>query len=273
MTSFSESRRFPSPRAVKCARNLIEELCIDRVEHIDVERIVFSRPNAILRRKSLKGEQGRLVRQAGGGAAVIVVATDLQLPRERFVIAHELGHLELHPELDQFKSCSAGDMRDYRGDGREPEANRFAAELLMPRKLFEPRCDVKNASLSIVFALAAEFRSSNMAAGIQFAHYCPHPSAFVYSRSGAIVWGECYKEFPYYIKRGWRLPHGSQGTYAGDFHAGKPIIHDYPVPVDADTWTDSYSAAGGSIDEHSRGWTDRHGITHVLTLLKTRGTP
>lgn len=54
-------------------------------------------------------------------------------PRKRFTLAHELGHLLLHPTGTMFR-----DNARFSGDGREAEANRFAAALLMPMWMLEP---------------------------------------------------------------------------------------------------------------------------------------
>ena len=54
--------------------------------------------------------------------------------RQRFTLAHELGHLMLHELGTVFR-----DATGYRSDDhREHEANRFAARLLMPRSLLVP---------------------------------------------------------------------------------------------------------------------------------------
>jgi hypothetical protein len=51
---------------------------------------------------------------------------------ERFTIAHEIGHLDLHVrDDDEVSSVCAGND----GSGREVEAERFAAALLMPKEL------------------------------------------------------------------------------------------------------------------------------------------
>ncbi|HEV2352068.1 MAG TPA: ImmA/IrrE family metallo-endopeptidase [Terriglobia bacterium] len=65
--------------------------------------------------------------------------------RQRFTIAHELGHLELHREMitssvhvDKDFPALMRDQRSATGMERlEIEANQFAAELLMPRKLVD----------------------------------------------------------------------------------------------------------------------------------------
>jgi Zn-dependent peptidase ImmA (M78 family) len=68
----------------------------------------------------------------GQGRAIILV-NKLNAPiRQRFTVAHEIGHFVLHPG-DAFV-----DFRDTRSstglDRHEREANRFAADLLMPEE-------------------------------------------------------------------------------------------------------------------------------------------
>ncbi|WP_438014953.1 ImmA/IrrE family metallo-endopeptidase [Sorangium sp. So ce315] len=50
------------------------------------------------------------------------------LVRQRFTLAHEIGHLLLHPLNRMFRDTTLA----RRGDLREEEANEFAAALLMP---------------------------------------------------------------------------------------------------------------------------------------------
>jgi hypothetical protein len=73
-----------------------------------------------------------------GKSWAIVVHQDHAEVRQRFTIAHELGHLLLHgyssPHAD--KTFRLRDTRSSDGSVREEiEANRFAAELLMPEKI------------------------------------------------------------------------------------------------------------------------------------------
>lgn len=65
--------------------------------------------------------------------------------RQRFTIAHELGHLELHREMittsihvDKAFPALMRDSKSATGTEQiEIDANKFAAELLMPSKLFD----------------------------------------------------------------------------------------------------------------------------------------
>jgi Zn-dependent peptidase ImmA (M78 family) len=56
--------------------------------------------------------------------------------RQRFTIAHELGHLFLHDDTVNYDQGGVMLFRDDKSsdgsDAKEVEANRFAAELLMP---------------------------------------------------------------------------------------------------------------------------------------------
>lgn len=61
--------------------------------------------------------------------------------RKRFTIAHELAHLLLHSTSGVHVDEMVVQMRDRKTsegvDEHEMEANRFAAELLMPQKFLE----------------------------------------------------------------------------------------------------------------------------------------
>jgi Zn-dependent peptidase ImmA (M78 family) len=96
--------------------------------------------------------------------------------RQRFTIAHELGHLLLHETRAMIV-----DTHVYRRDEvssmgtkkEEREANAFAAELLMPRDLVEVAFDELSfeqpaiAASQLVSRLAALFEVSEQAMGIR----------------------------------------------------------------------------------------------------------
>ena len=80
---------------------------------------------------------GMLIRKDGHA---LIGINSLEAPvRQRFTIAHELGHFFLHPQKDAFV-----DYRDNRRDvmrtPREKQANMFAAALLMPSDLLRKHC-------------------------------------------------------------------------------------------------------------------------------------
>ncbi len=67
------------------------------------------------------------------GAALIGINSTENPRRQRFTIAHEIGHFFLHPQKDvlvDYRSNSKGTHRTP----KEKEADIFAASLLMPRQ-------------------------------------------------------------------------------------------------------------------------------------------
>ena len=72
--------------------------------------------------------------QSTHDAATIWVNGPDQPVRQRFTIAHEIGHLLLHGIGTQFRDHAFGPSSDW----KENQANEFSASLLMPLWLLEP---------------------------------------------------------------------------------------------------------------------------------------
>lgn len=83
--------------------------------------------------------------------------------RRRFTIAHEIGHWVLHAKRGKVGSfqrfCRPVDLKadEDRGEAIEREANRFAAELLMPEEILDARAKECGFNLPL---LASEFAVS-----------------------------------------------------------------------------------------------------------------
>jgi Zn-dependent peptidase ImmA (M78 family) len=104
--------------------------------------------------------------------------------RQRFTIAHELGHLQLHRPMitsnvhvDRSFPALMRDPRSATGTERvEIEANRFAAELLMPRKLIEQALAARQFDIDDdgpIDELAKRFRVSKQAVEYRIRHRGP----------------------------------------------------------------------------------------------------
>jgi len=86
------------------------------------------------------GEVSGIVHRNKDGSAVIGVNSSHNIQRQRFTIAHEIGHLLLHTDenLHVDKNFPIGLRNELSGQAvneNEIEANQFAAALLMPRDL------------------------------------------------------------------------------------------------------------------------------------------
>ena len=97
----------------------------------------------VVRKGPLEDSLSGFLVHDGSGKAFIGINDSDNLRRQRFTLAHELGHYFLHDRSDVFFDTGAGQLRlmardDLSKEGtdfREVEANLFAAELLMPSEL------------------------------------------------------------------------------------------------------------------------------------------
>ena len=159
------------PKAQACASELLERFGV-KTPPVPVERIA----------KSL----GVMVQYAPfddelAGMAflkedipIIGVNSNHHPNRQRYTIAHELAHICLHrPQLEAAVHVDQSSVSSLRRDlvaaeataPLEREANAFAAELLMPRKLLAGALDERILDLDDdrLIALAERFRVSLMA--------------------------------------------------------------------------------------------------------------
>jgi Zn-dependent peptidase ImmA (M78 family) len=89
-----------------------------------------------LRYEPLEGGLSGVLFRDHGGRQVIGINASHAPVRQRFTIAHELGHLRLHEDALYVDGLVRRDDKSSLAlDPQEIEANSFAAELLMPRKL------------------------------------------------------------------------------------------------------------------------------------------
>ena len=102
---------------------------------VDVERVARSLNVLVKRTPSEDDISGFILRQPGG-QAIIGVNTLHHPNRQRFTIAHEIGHFVLHRHDEVHVDRALIKLRDRASskgeDPEEVEANGFAAELLIP---------------------------------------------------------------------------------------------------------------------------------------------
>ena len=105
------------------------------------------------------GKSGE-IRPEGAGAFIIRVNRHDSLGRQRFTVAHEIAHYLLHRELIGSGISDDALYRSNQSDRIEAEANRLAADIVMPTKL------VTNA-LNVAARLGVEDLKSQLAASFQ----------------------------------------------------------------------------------------------------------
>ena len=174
--------------AVCCARDLIAELQIQDPAEIVVEKIAAFK-GAPVRYANLSGCDGRMVRS--NGTAIITVRESVdRIGQRRFIIAHELGHVLLHPNIRQIDQVDIRQTQNFnlRQEPEELEANYFAAELLMPRSFFAS--DTKNTepSWDSIRTLADKYQTTNSSTAIQYINTTKEAVFLVASEAGERSW-------------------------------------------------------------------------------------
>ncbi len=161
----------PRDRAVE----LLEKLKIKEAP-IPVEEIA-EKMGAKLSYEPFEGQDeisGMLFRD--GERIVIGINSAHANTRQRFTIAHEIGHLMLHKGamfVDKTVRLNRDSKSSMAIDPREIEANGFAAELIMPREIVTKevtkRLSKKSGvtEISLVEALASTFEVSTHAMEIR----------------------------------------------------------------------------------------------------------
>jgi Zn-dependent peptidase ImmA (M78 family) len=121
-----------------------------RVGPVDVEAVA-SYLGISVRKKATEDEISGFIFMQSGGHAVVGINSLHHPNRQRFTLAHEIGHFVLHRDdledvhVDKFV-LQFRDKTSSKGQNlKEIQANRFAAELLMPEEFL--RRDVKEVGL------------------------------------------------------------------------------------------------------------------------------
>jgi Zn-dependent peptidase ImmA (M78 family) len=113
---------------------------------VPIEQIAISLGAQIVRNDSDDDDlSGFLIRDRHHHTILIGVNPNHHPHRQRFTIAHEIGHLLLHKDegihVDDEESMFRIDRRDVTSaagtDVQEREANLFAAEILMPKRFVD----------------------------------------------------------------------------------------------------------------------------------------
>ena len=193
-----------------------------------------------------KGFEGGLITDREKSRGVILVNRQNYRQRQRFTIGHELGHF-LMPHLPeegvQFM-CTVADMQKSgasktmdRVTRMEVEANRFAANMLMPARLFRRDLSRSVASgLTVLLHLAEKYDTSKEATARRFCDLVDTPSAAVFSKDGTYRYAVRGQGFPFIsLRKGDLLPNG---TLTARFTGHEGNVSDLDI-VDGHWWVDA----------------------------------
>jgi hypothetical protein len=172
--------------ALSPAERILWGLGITDPNDIDLDAIAFSL-GASIKRRRLDGCEARLV--ASGDKAIITVDSQSIPTRQRFSIAHEIGHWRLDRGRGGFL-CTKDDLSPRDGAARDGEtlANNFASQLILPDYLFNPYAIGKLISWDSAEKIATNFNASLTATAIKLVRNASIPAWLVCHRQRGTAW-------------------------------------------------------------------------------------
>jgi Zn-dependent peptidase ImmA (M78 family) len=168
---------------------------------LPLETIITSK-NIIIKEEKIEGAEGRIVMTKNSG--IITLNSDIDLPgKKRFILAHELGHFEMHRNLSTGFNETDQSLNHWYHKKLNPlevEANEFAAEFLMPTELFQNECKGKIFNHKVIAHLANRFQVSKTAAILKFVKKDNgnHPIFVVCCQDNKMKWFKKSDDFYHY---------------------------------------------------------------------------
>ena len=228
------------------AERLLQTYGITQPEEIDIEAIAYDQ-GAEVRYRRLDSCEARIV--GYGPRAVITIDSDAHPRRKRFSLGHELGHW-IQDKGVIATACSRRDIGSHRfsASPSEAQANGFAAQILLPSYIFDPRADAKPFTFATVEPLAGRFQASVTATAIKMVMSGHHLGMVVCYSDGSLQWAARGPDFPWQLRPVRLLDDDSVAydLWKGRDGTGRPTLQS------AETWIDCEGAEDYELTEDTR---------------------
>lgn len=174
-----------------------------------------------IREVKSRGFDGALVRVPGRPRGIIAVRArgDMrEFVRQRFTIAHEIGHYVL-PWHGATSPICRDDQIEVWGQGatnQEDAANRFASELLLPSTQVAPVVCERSASVKTARLLSDKFQTSLTAAALKCIEVTDDACALIVSSDGVVKRYRPSRSWRYIIPTGCKLGPGTLAKYLSE---------------------------------------------------------
>ena len=230
---------------IKSPNSLIEELGIVKPEQIDVEAIA-TYCGAHVEYKALHSCAARIVGYKD--EAIISVDSKSSIQRRRFSVAHELGHW-MRDRGTPFLNCKASHFNLWTGRNPEVLANEFAADLLMPKEMFQIATRNLKPTFESLGIICDAFQTSLSATAIRMVEYGPLPSMTVLSskKTGERIRFQRSSDLPSNL---FPLNTLHEDSQAMEIVCGRSF-HGKPIEIGADAWCNHYEAKYFQVVEQS----------------------
>lgn len=177
--------------------DLLVELGIETPDEIDIEAIA-EHCNATVVYEPLAGCAARII--GHGDRAIITVDAGSAQARRRFSTAHELGHWMCDRGRIAFACAELTLVTSWGTDNPERRANRFAAELLMPEKMFKQHACKLEPTLANCRALARKFTTSLTATALRLVDLGDKVTVAACTEGGRLRWVWRPEDLPYGLR-------------------------------------------------------------------------
>ena len=238
------------------AERLLVSLGVDSPNDIDLEAIAWT-VGVKVKYAPLDNCEARIV--GTQDRAIVTIREDVMLGRRRFSLGHELGHW--HHDRGKCLVCGSDEIGNPQATSSERAADRYAADLLMPRYLFD--AELRGAgkiNFAMARSLAKTFNTSLTAAAIRVVDNKRVPAMLVCHGPKGRKW---FVRSPLIDDRWFPQDQLSAESPAFDVQFGGKPETPMPQEVDADTWFDRHDASWYPIREQ----TIRISTDETLTLL------
>ena len=230
-------------RVGKLAELLITDLGISCPSDLDVEAIAYDSGVSVIY-EALTGCEATLV--GYGDRAIATINPSGNRGRERFSIAHEVGHWNLH--RGRSFQCRVDDpsANIYSNRVFESEADNFAAHLLMPGSLFNPMIkQLGKPNFKQLKEVATQFDTSLTATALRLANINTLPIIVACYDSNGYRWSIKANDVP---KRWFLKKKLDEDTFTFDLlNKGKECL--YLGKQSADAWFEGDDAANYEVHE------------------------
>lgn len=248
--------------ALSIAERILQDLGVTEPQEIDLEAIAHHM-NARVRIRPLDGCEARIV--GLGDRAVITINERSGWPRQRFSIAHELGHW--HHHKGQRLTCRADDYRPRDEASPERIADGFASDLILPNYLFKPLASQqKRLTFKTVAELAETFSASITATAIRLVEADIFPALVVCHGPQGRKW---FARAPM-VPRKW-YPQEQLDTHSFTFGAqfSNQPGSQHPSKIGADAWFDRYGSERFEVTEQCIKTASDETLT-LITIINQR---
>jgi Zn-dependent peptidase ImmA (M78 family) len=230
--------------AYKAPAAVLQELGVTEASELNIEAIAQYCGATILY-EPLSGCAARILGAAD--RAIITIDSQSTRERQRFSAGHELGHW-MHDRHRVAFGCTVADLRNRDTDNPERRANRYAADLLLPRTMFKTHARSVAPTFECIRQLAKIFTMSMTATAIRFVEIGDWPAMIIASNGTGRKWFVSSDTVP---RKLWPRSMPGENTMAARLMQGYGRGSESPVEVDADEWIEGPDAGRFSLREDS----------------------